>query len=316
MATFDVEINGGAQFRRLMSEVEIFLRFSEIAVETKKRDVIQARGVAMSTLTWRDVVVKLLGHEAHGLLKRRIRYVGERIRWFFEQQKPLVLEFMTKLEGTPRENMFSPLYPKHAKLINQNAMMRQLIHCTYDKVVKRQYDLFVELFDSMFTAIFANPWTFLKGTTACETEEGASLEDEALPSFEDTKARVPSEINGRLSSEGIINGWLSEIPTEATAVDDAVDRVQVLVLKSYTFIRSQVCDQVELFSESFFKMPMMRRLEEDMAGIELDEDDKQGYAVRREKLAGDIALSSDILATIDSCISRIEGFVITTGRTI
>merc|ERR1719247_1146344 len=53
---FDVEINGGAQFRRLMFEVEVFLRFSEICVETKKKDVIQARGVSMSSLTWKDVV--------------------------------------------------------------------------------------------------------------------------------------------------------------------------------------------------------------------------------------------------------------------
>ena len=72
---------------RTKAEVEIFLRFSEIAVETKKRDVIQAgmeiraeqavafaaftslcaqaRGVSMSSLTWRDVVVKLLSNEAH-----------------------------------------------------------------------------------------------------------------------------------------------------------------------------------------------------------------------------------------------------------
>lgn len=42
LATFDVELTGGAQFRRLMSEVEVFLRFSEISAQTKKRDVIQA----------------------------------------------------------------------------------------------------------------------------------------------------------------------------------------------------------------------------------------------------------------------------------
>ncbi|CAE7541202.1 dlpC [Symbiodinium sp. CCMP2592] len=81
IGAFDVEVNGGAQFRRLMMEVEIFLRFSEIAVEIKKRDVIQARGVSMSSLTWRDVVVKLLSHEAHLPLQRRVAYVGERIKW-------------------------------------------------------------------------------------------------------------------------------------------------------------------------------------------------------------------------------------------
>ena len=116
-------------------QVEIFLRFSEIAVETKKRDVIQAgsrpmsnhfsfgleprpctlqpshssiqaRGVSMSSLTWRDVVVKLLSNEAHLPLQSqlpslgrdivwkaaqsrsgRVQYVGERIKWFFQIQK-------------------------------------------------------------------------------------------------------------------------------------------------------------------------------------------------------------------------------------
>merc|ERR1719433_2551404 len=67
----DVEVNGGAQFRRVMAEVEIFLRFSEVAVETKKKDVIQARGISMTSLTWRDVVVKLLNHEAHRPLQMR-----------------------------------------------------------------------------------------------------------------------------------------------------------------------------------------------------------------------------------------------------
>ncbi|CAE7264340.1 DRP5A [Symbiodinium natans] len=151
IGAFDVEVNGGAQFRRLMMEVEIFLRFSEIAVEIKKRDVIQARGVSMSSLTWRDVVVKLLSHEAHLPLQRRVAYVGERIKWFFEIQMPgdrekaqahsdptretrkdAVLEFMTKLEG------FSPLYPQHAKLIKQNAMIKHAVWQTYDKSCGRQ----------------------------------------------------------------------------------------------------------------------------------------------------------------------------------
>ena len=50
IGAFDVEVNGGAQFRRLMMEVEIFLRFSEIAVEIKKRDVIQVPKASKSGL--------------------------------------------------------------------------------------------------------------------------------------------------------------------------------------------------------------------------------------------------------------------------
>lgn len=56
-----------------------------------------------------------------------------------------------------------------------------------------------------------------------------------------------------------------------------MDKVQMLVLKTYSFIRSQVCDQVELFAESFFKLPMLRRLEEDMNRIALSDTDKANY---------------------------------------
>merc|ERR1719329_1587284 len=168
VGAFDVEINGGAQFRRLMTEVEIFLRFSEISSETQKRDVIQARGVSMSSLTWRDVVVKLLSNEAHLPLQRRVSYVGERIRWFFERQKEAVLEFMDILEGTPSATMFSPLYPKHVKLIKQNEMIKHLVFQTYDNACKRQLQQFNDLFDNMLSSTFSNPWVFLKGAPPTE----------------------------------------------------------------------------------------------------------------------------------------------------
>merc|ERR1719181_2428448 len=161
VSAFDVEVNGGAQFRRLMTEVEIFLRFSEISTETSKRDVIQACGVSMSSLTWRDVVVKLLSNEAHLPLQRRVLYVGERIRWFFERQKDAVIEFMDSLEGTPSARFYSPLYPKHVRLIKQNDMIKHLIYQTYDEACTRQLQMFTDLFDNMLTSTFSNPWVFL-----------------------------------------------------------------------------------------------------------------------------------------------------------
>eukprot|EP00913_Durusdinium_trenchii_P024393 g22900.t2 len=307
IGAFDVEVNGGAQFRRLMMEVEIFLRFSEIAVEIKKRDVIQARGVSMSSLTWRDVVVKLLSHEAHLPLQRRVAYVGERIKWFFEIQKDAVLEFMEKLEGSPTANLFSPLYPKHAKLIKQNAMIKHAVWQTYDQTCGRQLRQFVELFENMLTSTFSNPWVFLKGATTIPAISG-DLEDAMLPSFDDTKNRIPREIESRSGNEVAISHWLTKIPAEPHEIDQAVDKVQILVLHTYSFIRSQVCDQVELFSESFFKLPMMRRLEEDMAKIELTPEDKANYQARRERLEPEIKLAEESLVEIDWCIDRLQGF--------
>jgi hypothetical protein len=306
----DIEINGGAQFRRLMTEVEIFLRFSEISTETSKRDVIQARGVSMSSLTWRDVVVKLLSNEAHLPLQRRILYVGERIKWFFEKQKGCVIEFMDSLEGTPSANMFSPLYPKHVKLIKQNEMIKHLVFQTYDNACRRQLRMFTDLFDNMLTSTFSNPWVFLKGATPNDGD--ADMKDASLPSFDDTKARIPAEIKSRSGIEEVLAKWLQEIPTESDQIDDAVDKVQQLVLKTYSFIRSQVCDQVELFAESFFKLPMMRRLEEDMSMIELSEQDKENYDARRQRLSIEAKGANVAVQEISACIDRLNGFKLKT----
>merc|ERR1712207_25316 len=43
----DVQLNGGAQFRRLMYEVEVFTRFAGLEQPFQPRDVIQARGSGM-----------------------------------------------------------------------------------------------------------------------------------------------------------------------------------------------------------------------------------------------------------------------------
>jgi len=308
VGAFDVEVNGGAQFRRLMTEVEIFLRFSEISVEIKKRDVIQARGVSMSSLTWRDVVVKLLSNEGHLPLQRRVSYVGERIRWFFERQKEAIVEFMDSLEGTPNANIHSPLYPKHVKLMKQNEMIKHLVFQTYDNACKRQLQQFVELFDNMLSSTFSNPWVFLKGATL--GGEGENVSDALLPSFDDTKERIPKEVQNRSGIESVLSKWLQEIPTDSSQIDEAVDKVQMLVLKTYSFIRAQVCDQVELFAESFFKLPMLRRLEEDMSLIVLSEADKENYEARRERLQRDVATAGSNSTEIGDCIDRLRSFAV------
>merc|ERR1712151_882412 len=106
------------------------------------------------------------------------------------------------------------------------------------------------------------------------------------------------EIKGRTAGERIVTKWIYETPDEPHLIDDAVDRVQLLVLKVYSHIRSQVCDQVELFAESFFKLPLIRKLEEDMSKIGLSDVDKAGYKVRVEKLHKDISTNAAALKEV------------------
>jgi len=298
-----VKVNGGAQWRRLMQECEIFLRFSEIAVQTKKRDVIQARGVAMTSLTWRDVVVKLLSNEAHAPLQRRVRYVAERVKWFFFNQKEAILDFMTGLEDDPSKPMYSKTFLQHGKLIRQNEIIKHMVYDAYDQACERQLASFIDLFENMLTSTFSNPWVFLKGATSGGAVDGATS---------NPKDRIPLEIQSRSGVDTLLNKWLQDIPTEPHQIDEAVDKVQQLVLKTYSFIRSQVCDQVELFSESFFKMPMLRRLTEDMSNIKLSEEDKEKYNMRRQRLADEKAVATESLKEVAWCIERLQGFKLKT----
>ena len=44
LAVVRFEVSGGAQWKRMLDEIELFVRFSEMSSEIKKQDVVQARG--------------------------------------------------------------------------------------------------------------------------------------------------------------------------------------------------------------------------------------------------------------------------------
>jgi hypothetical protein len=84
----------------------------------------------------------------------------------------------------------------------------------------------------------------------------------------------------------------------------------MLVLKTFGFIRAQIADQIELFAESFFKLPMMRRLEEDMSMIDISEADKLTYKIRREKLETECSSIESNLTNLDDCIRKLQTFAV------
>jgi hypothetical protein len=262
----------------------------------------------MNAVTWREVVVKLLNHDAHLPLQRRIRYVAERIKWFFIMQKEPIVAFMESIRDSPDAKLYSVLYTKHAKLLKENPMIKQLVFDTFDMVLERQLQQFVDLFNSTLHATFSNPWVFLKKSTA--TLDDKFDEDACLPSAADTRKRIPAEIQSRTAIERTVAKWIYDIPTEPHKIDQAVDDVQLLVLKVYSHIRSQVCDQVELFAESFFKMPLMRRLEEDMNKIELSEVHNSGNRIKRERAEQEKVANAHGLVEVKDCHQVLSDFAL------
>merc|ERR1712228_808329 len=210
----------------------------------------------------------------------------------------VVIDFMLSIEGTPAAMMLSPLLPKHGKLIKQNAMIKNLIFTAYDEAVDRQLKQFIHLFSNMLTSTFSNPWVNLKKGTI----------DHAVEEVEDTKMRIPEEIESRSGMDRILNNWLMQIPEDPVHIDEAVDKVQMLVLKMYSYIRSQVCDQLELFTESFFKLPMLRRLNEDMSNIKIDSGNQKKYVERREKLGQQVEDTKAGIEDVNWCIERLQTY--------
>jgi hypothetical protein len=252
--------------------------------------------------------MKLLTNEAHLPLQRRVRYVAERLRYFFCSQKEATLRFMLKLENSSIGNRYDIKWPKHAKIIAGNEMMKKLVFATFDEAVEKQQKEFLGLFDSMLTSTFSNPWVFLKGaTTAMAAGAEAGSTADMTP-----EERIPYEIQSRSGIEAKLSVWLNEVPTEAHEIEEAVDKVQMLVLKIYGFIRSQICDQIELFSESFFKLPLSRKLDEDMDKIDLSVADKRNYEILRDQLTGKMKRANEILTEVDWCIDRLQTFMATT----
>lgn len=203
MDTFDLELNGGAQYRRLISEVEIFLRLSEISVEIKKRDVMQARGACVSGRQWMDVIVKILSKEAHLPLQRGIQYVTERIKWFFERQKEPTLYFMCKQKDAPHKAV--ELIIKHATLLNRNEMIKQLVFLTYDKALERHLRVIREQFEISLDTSFCNPWVSLKATSA-------SLDEEA-----EVLAKSSAQILSEVLNAATDHASFRELPEDAQA---------------------------------------------------------------------------------------------------
>ena len=327
---FDLPLNGGAQYTRLKHECEVYFRFSEICVEISKRDVLQARGISIGQVSWQDVVLKLLANEGQPQVRRKINYVAKRIEWFFQMQKDCVIEFMDSIKGSPDEHLYSQLFPRRVQLIKENQLARDLLFQKYDSFLVRQRELFIELFNNTLQSTFQFPWALIKASSwsyqdldkfvkhdGGENEENMDegyLQDEdpfadmSLPCFDDTKGRIPVELSQRSNVEKVLQDMLNEIPIDNNSVDEAVEKVQALMITVFRAIRNLICDQMELFADSFFHLPMSRHLESAMMDVELSENEMMKFESLRVVREQDVKVSSEMLANVEWCVDAIKQF--------
>merc|ERR1719443_668534 len=90
-------------------------------------------------------------------------------------------------------------------------------------------------------------------------------------------------------------------------------KVKEVLGKTFGVIRSAVADQMELYCESFYLMPMLRRLEGDMALMELEESDRRRYRARCDKLKKEREVTNSILVDLKWCAEEVQKFRVTRG---
>jgi len=335
---FDLPINGGAQYTRLKHECEVYFRFSEICVEVSKRDVLQARGISIGQVSWQDVVLKLLTNEGQPQVKRKVNYVAKRIEWFFSLQKDTVIEFMESIKGSPDEHLYSQLFTRRVQLIKENQLARDLLFRKYDLYLAKQRSLFIELFNNTLQSTFQYPWALIKAsswsigelnrkiTTDEENPEDGNQDektemdepetnqdddwmvDMSLPSFQDTRERIPKEMSHRSTIEKLLQEMVNEIPIDNNHVDEAVEKVQALMITVFRAIRNLICDQLELFADSFFQLPMSRHLEGEMMDVELSESDLARFSSLRDGKKEELDRVTEMVDNVSWCVGAVEKF--------
>lgn len=311
LPAMDVSLNGGAQFRRLMYEVEVFTRFAGLGQKFNPADVIQARGTSLREVTWQDTITTLMLQHAPTKMRQKTKYVGERLRWFFTEQKQATVEFMAGLKGAPEEHMFSRLIPKQAELIQRNETMKKCIFEAFDLACEKHRVSFMQMWSDFTDSMFQSPLMLLK--TGSMPSIGGTYEEEIAPTFESTKARIETERKGRGKLQNALRDQIKKIPDDDHDAKRAVVMVQKIIEQTFGVIRSVVADQMQLYSESFFLLPMLRRLEGVMAQMELREEDRMRYRARKSVLEEEKKVSTGILTDLDWCIDAVQQFKVRCG---
>mmetsp|Transcript_8292 Transcript_8292/g.26324 ORF Transcript_8292/g.26324 Transcript_8292/m.26324 type:complete len:728 (-) Transcript_8292:116-2299(-) len=311
LSGMDVQLNGGAQFRRLMYEVEVFTRFAGLGQKFNPVDVIQARGSGLHEVGWAGTITTLMMQNAPTKMREKTQYVGERLKWFFTEQKDATVEFMLGIHGSPEEHMFSRLISKQAQVIKRNETMRACIFKAFDSACELHRTAFMQMWCDFMDSMFQSPLSLLK---SCSTPSiGGTYEEEIAPTFESTKTRIDKERRSRNTLHAQLHEQIKQIPDDDLSARDSVKMVQAIIEQTFGVIRCVVADQMQLYSESFFLLPMLRRLEGAMANMELEEDDKKRYRARKTVLAEEEKKSTSLLKDLGYCVDLVERFKVTCG---
>merc|ERR1719329_395616 len=189
--------------------------------------------------------------------------------------------------------------------------MKACIFKAYDHACASHQENFMKLWNDFMGSMFQSPLMLLKSSSMVRITDESTYTEEVAPTFESTKDRIMEERQQRGAISKAIRSKMKDIPEDDFVADTCTTLVQEIIEETFSAIRCVVADQMQLYSESFFLLPMLRRLEGTMANLELEEEDQQRYRVRMTVLQEEQAISEGINRELIWSIEAIEKFKVT-----
>ena len=303
---FEVELNGGAQYKRLKYECEAYFRFTDIGSDITESEVVNVLGANAQV---RVTVEKLVQERGKPPVDRAVKYVAERFKFFFKNQKPVLMEFMETLQGSSEERLFSKLFTTRFPLLRDSDVTRQLVFDKFDEVVEECGRQFVQLFDYSATAIFCKPWNMINKAVKKNCVDDEALDKAAVPTYASTLERLRGERRQRKEVRLHLETLLLQIGgTSRASADPMADRVQQMICLIFTCLRDVLAEQLELVAESFYLLPMLRLMEERMQQIELDDTASARFEARRDALRAEQAGLQKKIQDFAWCLAETQSF--------
>merc|ERR1712070_506374 len=130
--------------------------------------------------------------------------------------------------------------------------------------------------------------------------------DERLPTRKDTTVRIQKELRARGRLDQYLRRLIASIPEDNLRSNEAVEKVTSILVRTFAFVRSFIADELELFSCAFYQLPMLRRLEQYMQDICLDEEMVAEVDRRKRALEKEIAETERRIKVVAECELQIK----------
>lgn len=320
------KMNGGAQFRRLMGEIQVFVRFAGLGEKITQDEISAAMGVGhYGDTSLQAGITKVLGNRLKkqnnpDSVESKTEYVSDRLKTFFISQKEATIEFMLSLgdQNSVDGYMFSKLIPEKAQLIKNNAVMKKRIFDKFDNFVIDRARKFESHWKDYLKSMSSSPFSLLQAqtTSIAKTADELIASFQPTPAFNEVKARVVQQMTGRGTKEGAKRKELDDVLTEGGGKKDIVDaspqqfeKIFKVVDDIFGHVRGNVADQMQLYAESFFLLPMLRTVEGEMFEITFDEAELAQLTQTKNALTETDKATNKAKQDLEWCRHEVEKFM-------